>query len=483
LTKRDYNPEPLLIRPSVDDDREALLDELERREARLRFARNIRTLWSERTFLFRLAFCGFVLVFLVSWLISNEYVSTTRLMPPDSQASTSTLAMAAAAMSSKSGGLGELAGDILGMSTSSDQFVALLTSRTAQDRIIEQFDLKKVYGKSEMQKTRKELASRTAISVDRKSQVITITVMDHDRKRAALIAGAYVDVLDHLVSELSTGSARRERIFLEGRIQAVRADLEDAEREFSQFASKNGTIDIKEQGRAMVEAAATLQGRLMSAQSELQGLKAVYADNNVRVRAVQARIDELQRQLDKFGGKGEGTVSADSSAADLYPSIRKLPLLGVTYADLFRRTKVQETVYEALTREYELSKVQEAKEIPTVKVLDSPDIPERKSYPPRLLFSMAGGGIALLGGIVFLLLSKSWSERDPQDVGKVLVSEIWIDLKEKRLLTAGNGASNGTGEPAESHTRRGFFAFLGLRNGTASSAAEKSEEESKQEHN
>ena len=93
----------------------------------------------------------------------------------------------------------------------------------------------------------------------------------------------YVEDLNRLVAELSTSSARRERIFLEGRLQGVSKDLESAEKDFSQFSSKNTTIDIKEQGRAMVEGAATLQGRIIAAESELEGLRQIYADNNVRV--------------------------------------------------------------------------------------------------------------------------------------------------------------------------------------------------------
>src|SRR5262249_51765864 len=145
-----------------------------------------------------------------------------------------------------------------------------------------------------------------------------------------------------------------------------------------QFASKNGAIDIKEQGRAMVEAAATLEGQLIAAKSELEGLKQIYADNNVRVRSTQARIAELQSQLNKVGGKGENDSSTISNGSDrLYPSLRRLPILGVTFADLYRRTKVQEAVYEALTQQYELAKVQEVKETPSVKILDEARVPEK----------------------------------------------------------------------------------------------------------
>ena len=226
------------------------------------------------------------------------------------------------------------------------------------------------------------------------------------------MAQAYVEELNRTLAEVSTSSARRERIFLEGRLQAVSQDLEAAEKEFSQFASKNTAIDIKEQGKAMVDAAATLQGQLIAARSELEGLRQLYADSNVRVRSAQARVAELEDQLKKVGGKDESTSLEKATQGDsLYPSIRKLPLLGVTYADLYRKTKVQEAVFETLTQEYELAKVQEAKEIPTVKVLDPPNVPEKKSFPPRTLITLLGAALAFSCGASGCLAAGGGSKR------------------------------------------------------------------------
>src|SRR6266571_4865244 len=257
---------------------------------------------------------------------------------------------------------------------------------------------------------------------------------------AAAMARAYVEELNRLVAELSTSSARRERLFLEERLKAVNQDLEAAEKEFSQFSSKNTAIDIKEQGKAMVEAAATLQGQYIAAQSELEGLKQIYTDNNVRVRSVRARIGELKRQLEKLGGKGEQASEPSGQQTDyLYPSIRKLPLLGVTYADLYRRTRVQEAVFEALTKEYEMAKVQEAKEIPTVKVLDAPNIPEKKSFPPRLLIILLGTASAIALGAVWVIGKSRWEATDPTNPRKVFAKEVFQASKAYLPWASKNG--------------------------------------------
>src|ERR1700732_3441140 len=167
-----------------------------------------------------------------------------------------------------------------------------------------------------MEDARKDLEGHTTISVERKSQIIVISVTDRSPQRAAAMGQAYVEELNLLVPELSTSSARRERIFLEGRLQAVNQDLEAAEKNFSQFASKNSAIDVKEQGKAMVEAAASLQGQLIAAQSQYEGLREIYTDNKPRVRTFKARIDELRRQLEKLGGKGESSTEVSSGSGE-----------------------------------------------------------------------------------------------------------------------------------------------------------------------
>ncbi len=402
---------------------------------------SIRLIWVNRGTLARVALYALLASTIVAFLIPSRYESTARLMPPDNQ-SNSGLAMAAAAMSgAAAGGLGGIASGFLGLKSTSDVFVGILTSRTVQDKLIQQFDLKKLYGDRRMEDARKDLAEHTAISVDRKSQIISITVTDRNPRRAGAMAQAYTEELNRLVAELSTSSARRERIFLEGRLQAVNQDLEAAEKDFSQFASKNTAIDVKEQGKAMVEAAALLQGQLIAAQSQYEGLREIYTDINPRVRTVKARIDELQRQLEKLGGKGESATNVSTQSGDsMYPSIRKLPLLGVTYADLYRRTKIQEAVLETLTKEYEMAKVQEVKEIPTVKVLDSAHIPDKKSYPPQLLIMVLGTTFAFAIAMTWIFGKTMWDETDAKDARKVFAQEVFSTVAAHVAVFSQNGS-------------------------------------------
>jgi uncharacterized protein involved in exopolysaccharide biosynthesis len=405
---------------------EELGDDVSTAEVHTSAVTQLRFLWEERVFLGKAILIGLILGLAAAFLIPAKYDSTVQLMPPD-QSSGSGMAVLTALTSKAGGGnLGALAGDLLGSKTNGAVFVGVLSSTTVQERLVKRFDLKKVYSKRLDEDARKKLSQRTSVGEDRKSGIISINVTDRDPQRAAAIAAAYVEELNQLVNELSTSSAHRERVFLEERLTAVKKDLDDASVKFSQFASKNAALDIKEQGKAMVEAAARLQGELIAAQSELAGLQQIYMPNNIRVRAIQARIGELQNQLGKLGGDSNPQPAPSGAASDnFYPSIRQLPLLGVTWADLYRNSKIQETVFETLTQQYELAKVQEAKEIPSVKVLDKALVPETKSFPPRTAITILGGVLGLSAAIGGLFLRVRWNETDEKDEGKVFAKEVF----------------------------------------------------------
>lgn len=404
---------------------------------------NLRLLWEHRRFLLRAATYALLTSALIAFIVPVRYESVTRLMPPEGQSGSGLGMLAAMAGRAGGTGLSGIAGDLLGVKNSGALFIGILGSQTVQDRLIEKFNLRQVYGTSKLEDARERLAQHTSISEDRKSGIITIGVTDHDPKRAAAMAQAYVVELDRLVSQVSTSSARRERIFLGERLQDVKAELDSAAKNFSEFASKNTAIDIPAQGKAMVEAAATLQGQLIAAGSELSGLQQIYTANNVRVRSLQARVNELHQQLDKLGGTDmSGGAKGDNS---LYPSIRKLPILGVTYADLFRQTKIQETVYELLTQQYELAKVEEAKEIPSVKVLDTALVPTKKSFPPRLVIIFFGTTLGMLLAASWLFGNALWQRTDAADPRKVFAQEVFMTVSARRPWSS----RNGTGEHAE----------------------------------
>jgi capsule polysaccharide export protein KpsE/RkpR len=410
----------------------------------------LRLLWEERQFLGKVAVVGIVLGLLVAVLLPNHYASTVQLMPPESEGSA--MGMMAAMMAGGGtsggrsgggggggggGGLGAIAGDLLGLKNVGAEYVGVLKSHTIEERLVDRFDLQKVYGDKYKEDACKDLSDNSGISEDRKSGLITIEITDKNRQRAAAIGMGYVDELNRLMAEISTSAAHRQRIFLEERLRTVKQQLDAASLAFSQFASKNTAIDIEEQGKAMVEAAANVQGQLIAMESDLKGLEQIYTSNNSRVQSTKSSIAELRAQLEKLGG---GEPGKSIQTGEFYPSIRQLPVLGVTYYDLYRNVKVQEAVYETLTAQYEIEKVEEVKDTPSVKVLDLPNLPERKSFPPRSIVTALIALLTFAGGICWVFVNQRWQRTDPNDPGKVLALEVFQSVNAKMPWSTPNGS-------------------------------------------
>lgn len=401
----------------------------------------IRLLWERRLLLMKTTLAALLSATVLTFLIPNSYESYVQLMPPDSSSlsgSSGMLGMLLAAggmggnSTSGSGGVASgLAGtvsDLLGGQKPGPLFIGILSSRTISDRIIDRFDLRKVYWKKTYVAARKKLLSRVEFTEDKKSGIIKIAVQDRDRQRATAMAQAYVDELNTLLAQVNTSAASREREFLEKRLTVVNAELGKASKDLSEFSSHNATLDPEDQAKAMLESAASLQGQLIAAKSELSGLQQIYTNENVRVRSLQAHIAELEQQLNNFGGKGySGATALDPNS--LYPPIRQLPVLGRQYLDLYRTVKIDETVYEMLTESYEMAKVEEAKETPSVKVLDAAKVPERSSGPPRPSLAFLGAVLGFLLGAAWIAGNEYWSAIDPHEPRKLFITEMLTDIR------------------------------------------------------
>lgn len=403
------------------------------------WVQNASVLWKERHFIFRSTLIGALASLLVVFLIPKRYESTARIMPPESSGSSAALF---AALTGRGGGefgsLGSIAASLLGVRTTGPLFVDLLRSATVSDALIERFQLQQVYSKKYKVDTAKKLARRTTIAEDKKSGVISVTVEDSDPERARDLAQAYLDELNLVVNRTNTSSAREERAFIEHRLQGAELELERTQRELSDFSSTHSTIDIKEQTRATVDAAAKVQAEAIVEQTELDSLRQIYGDENVRVRAARARIAGLKSQLQALGGTSEplqpdGNISAENSSplsriGAEYPPLRQLPRLAVPYADIYRHVRVQEAVYEMLTQQYELARIQEAKDVPVIRIIDAPGVPEKKSFPPRTVLALVMTVLTMLGTAGLVLFRRYWSEMSPMDERRILGAEMAEEL-------------------------------------------------------
>jgi uncharacterized protein involved in exopolysaccharide biosynthesis len=411
-------------------------------------------LWRNRRMLARVIAISLIASLGIAFVIPKQYKSTASIMPPDQQSASAMMLAALTGHLGNLGALSSLAGG-LGMGhSSSELFIDLLRSGTVSNHLIDRFNLQHVYHKRYRIDAAKHLARLTKISEDKKSGVITIVVEDTNGARARDMAQAYLDELNQLVVRTNTSAAHRERVFIEQRLREVNTNLEQAEVQLSRFSSDNSAIDIKEQTRAMVDAGARVQAELMVEQSGLQSLRQIYGDGNVRVRESEARIASLQAQLKKMTGSSEpastddaeiGGLSSDPKTinAALYPPLRQLPKLAVPYADLYRSVQVQEAVFQLLTQQYETARIEEAKDVPAVSVIDPPALPEKKSFPPRLFLALLLTLLSFASASAFILLRHYWSEISPRDPRKELADEVLPILRHRvqSILPFGRGTA------------------------------------------
>ena len=383
-----------------------------------------RLLWQHRRLLIRIAALSLIAGIVISLVLPKRYVSMARIMPPEQQGSTG-LMMAALASKAGLGSLGSLAPVFFTGHSTTALFVDLLRSGSVSDQLIDQFNLQHIYGKRYRMDAAKRLARNTSIHDDKRSGVITIQVEDSDPTRARDIAQGYLSALNKLIVETNTSAAHRERVFVEKRLVDVQQNLSQAQRDLRDFSARNGTIDLKEQTRGMVDAGARVEAQLLLEEASLNSLRQVYGDRNIRVREAEARVAALRSDLIRMAGESRAEeTKRDDPMLALAPALRQVPALAVPYADLYRHVKVQETLFELLTQQYETSRIEEAKDTPVLSIIDVPGIPEKKSFPPRTLITLAFVLGATTCGAVWVLLRKRWSELPDGDPQRVLLSDV-----------------------------------------------------------
>lgn len=394
-------------------------------------------LWRERRLLWSVAWKTFALSVIASFLLPVHYEAVVKVVPGENTATSGMMGLPGklANMSSSGEGSGiSLALDatgLLGAKTPTAFYVEILKSRSLQDRIIDRFNLRVRYWKTgrwfprSYYDTRKKLKSFTDIEEEKKSNVITVTVTDYDRDTAAQIANAYVTELNRAAAQLNTGEAHRERMFLESRLKEARQDLDQAALALSQYSSRNTIMDPQDQGRAMMDAAARVQGEIIAVEAELKGLQQIYSDENIRVRTLKSRLEMLNGKLRSMTGKDAGSANPGQQPASAgYPSMSTLPILGYHYSDLYRQTRTQEAIVDFLTQQYEMARIQEAKELPTVRVMDPAVPPEKKSSPHRALIWSASVTLGIVLTVLWVLGKNSWQQIPAGDSRRLLAAEV-----------------------------------------------------------
>lgn len=356
----------------------------------------------------------------VSLLLPKRYTATVTVLPP--QQNSSLGAMLAAQLGSMGGssglsslgGMAALAGSSLGLKNPNDRYVGMLRSRIVEDAVIERFGLRQEYKKKYLSDTRKTFERRADVDGNAKDGMIHISVEDRDPQKAAAIANGYVDQFRRLSQSLAIGEASRRRLFFEEQLEQAKDKLADAEEAMKQTEQSTGLIQLDSQARALIETVASLRAQIAAHEMIIQGMQTYATDQNSQLVQAEQELASLRTQLEKLGG-------SEQSDNNLIVPKGLVPEAGLKYLRKLRDVKYYETIFEVLARQYELAKLDEAREGEIIQVVDPAVVPDKRSFPKRtyiVLGAFAGG---FLIGILtaFAVAGLDQMERDPESAVKI----------------------------------------------------------------
>jgi uncharacterized protein involved in exopolysaccharide biosynthesis len=340
-----------------------------------------------------------------TYLIAPTYTSRALLLPPQQNS-------AAASMIAQLGALQGLAGAAAGIKSPADQYVGLLQSRSVADRLIEEFQLVRVYDTKFRFEAREELAQNTRISAGRKDNLIAVEVDDTDPQRAANIANRYIDELRRLTGQLALSEAQQRRVFFESRLTETRDRLTQAQQALQSSGFSQGAL--KTDARAAAEGYARLRAEATAAEVRLQALRQTLADGTAEIQQATSTLSALRAQLSKLEQTNDFSGGPD-------------------YVSKFREFKYQETLFELFARQYEMARLDESREGALIQVVDTAKPAEWKSRPKRALIAVLAAMATLMLLGIFVLLGHTLNNEQASLQGPSSIARLRRALRGQRV--------------------------------------------------
>lgn len=347
-----------------------------------------------------------LLATLVAFLLPVRYEAKTLLLPPTQNSSISSALVGQLGNLGNMGSLGSLAslaGGGLSVKNPADMYIAFLTGRTVEDAMIQRFGLLQEYHDKLMSDARKDFERRTTVTAGTKDGLIHIAIEDADPKRAADLANGYVDEFRKLSASLAITEAGRRRMFFEQQLQQAKDKLTDAEEAMTKTEQSTGVLQIDSQARSLIESAAVLRAQVVAKQVQIEGMKSFATEDNPTLVLARQELAALQSQLAQVAG------SQRDAGSDINLSKGRVTQSGMEYLRSYRELKYQETIFELLAKEFQIAKLDEAREGSIVQVVDTAVPPDRRSSPHRLLIVLGTAIFAFFTAIFWVWLQSRLS--------------------------------------------------------------------------
>ena len=313
----------------------------------------------------------FFLSILISLIIPKKYLSSGKILPPQTQSSVSQQILSQFLGSSGLGGFASVAG----VKDNSSLYSELLKTNTVLDYVINKKDLKKIYKTEKIYELRKILLSNLLVNADRKTGIIEIGYIDKDPQLAFEITNLFIEGLKNLNNNLALTEASQRRLFYEEQLKIAKENLIKAEEEMKRFQLKTGSIKVDEEAKAAVEETSLVRAKISAKEVQLRVLETYATKQSPEYKELEAEIAALKEQLSKLQAK----IPSD----DYLFSTKKASNYGIEFIRKMRELKYNEALYEILLKQYEAAKLDESKDSTIIQIIEKPEIPEIKYSPKR----------------------------------------------------------------------------------------------------
>jgi len=368
----------------------------------------------------QIAFGIVLLAVIVSLFLPFRYTAITSILPPQNSSPGSALLAQLGSLSSASlaGGGG---GGGLGLKNPNDLQVAMLKSRTVEDAMVDRFHLLELFKVKRRSDARKRLENIVDIDSGSKDGLIRISVTDRDPRRAAEMANGYIEEFKKFSATLAVTEASQRRVFFEQQLLQAKDNLANAEEELKKTEQKTGLIQLDSQARAVIESVAQLRAQIAAKEVQIQAMRSFATSENPQLAVAEQELAALQVQQQKMG--------ADDASNELLIPKGNLQQTGLEYVRKLRDVKYYETIFELMARQYEIAKVDEARQGATVQIVDRAIVPDHRSSPKRTLIVLGAAVFGVFVGVIWAFtaeglerLSKNPAERSRLEELRTLFS-------------------------------------------------------------
>lgn len=342
-------------------------------------------------------------------LMTDVFTARTTLLPPMSQQQGGSNAALQAL-----GALGGLAGG-LQPKTPDELYVSLLKSDSVQRALAARFDLKTRYNAKTYEELSRKMPRYIRATSDKKSGVISLEVDDHDAAFAADLANAHLAEITRVMSRLAVTEAQQRRLFFDKRLNETKENLIKAEDDLRRVQEKSGVIVLDKQAEAMIGAAARVRAQIIEREVQLRVMRTGATEQNPQVQRLTSELAGLRAELNRMES-AQGTMTGN--ALDL--PVGRLPEASIDYVRARRELKLQETLLESMVRQFEIARLDEAKEGPMLQQIDVALPPDRKAKPERALIVLGSLTVGLILSSAFVVTRRYMAlkrELHPESAG------------------------------------------------------------------